>query len=184
MKKIDNEKFNSTTNKIIDILCTLGLTLASIAIIIIIIIIIIMLSETKQNTVYYAIESIEESTEPIIITSDDIEETQPTYISLGEYTLTAYCPCKKCCGKWSGGKTKSGTTPQANRTIAVDESNIKMGSIIFIDGIEYVAEDTGGAIKGNKIDIFFNTHEEALNFGIKKKEVFIKNEEQKTNTQL
>lgn len=79
-------------------------------------------------------------------------------------TATAYCPCEKCCGK-SDGITATGTKATAARTIAVDPSVIPYGTNVIIDGVTYVAEDCGGAVKGNDIDIFFNTHEEALNFG-------------------
>ena len=44
---------------------------------------------------------------------------------------------------------------------------IPMGSHVIIDGHEYIAEDTGGAIKGNRIDVFFDSHQDALNFGVK-----------------
>lgn len=96
----------------------------------------------------------------------------PELISLGEYKLTAYCPCTKCCGKWSGSPTASGVMPTTNHTIAVDTSVIPFGTEIVIDDITYVAEDTGSAIKGNKIDIYMSSHEEALEFGVQHKEVF------------
>ncbi len=80
-------------------------------------------------------------------------------------TATAYCPCVKCCGKWSDGITASGVKAKANHTIAVDRKVIPLGTHIIYNGKEYVAEDTGGAIKGNKIDIYFDSHEEALEFG-------------------
>ena len=79
-------------------------------------------------------------------------------------TATAYCPCAKCCGK-TDGITATGTQATAGRTIAVDPSVIPYGTHVIIDGVTYVAEDCGGAVKGNDIDIFFNTHEEALQFG-------------------
>ena len=79
-------------------------------------------------------------------------------------TATAYCPCAKCCGK-SDGITATGTKATAGRTIAVDPSVIPYGTEIIIDGITYIAEDCGGAVKGNIVDIFFDTHEEALIFG-------------------
>lgn len=79
-------------------------------------------------------------------------------------TATAYCPCEKCSGKW-GTMTATGVQAEAGRTIAVDPSVIPYGTHVIIDGVTYVAEDTGGAIKGNDVDIFFNTHEEALQFG-------------------
>lgn len=80
------------------------------------------------------------------------------------YTATAYCPCKRCCGK-TDGITATGTKAIAGRTIAVDPRKIPLGSTVFIDGQPYIAEDIGGAVKGNRVDIFFNSHIEALRFG-------------------
>lgn len=82
------------------------------------------------------------------------------------FRVTAYCPCSKCCGKWANGITATGVIAQANHTIAVDPKTIPYGSIVRINGIDYVAEDCGGAIKGNRIDIYFDTHEEAMAFGV------------------
>ena len=93
--------------------------------------------------------------------------------SLGKFKLTAYCPCSKCCGKWASGITASGKTARANHTIAADTSVLPFGTEVYIDGQKYVVEDRGGAIKGNKIDIYFDSHTEANNFGVKYKEVFI-----------
>lgn len=81
-----------------------------------------------------------------------------------QITATAYCPCKKCCGK-TDGITATGTKATAGRTIAVDPSVIPYGTEVIINGNTYVAEDCGGAVNGNDVDIFFDTHEEALNFG-------------------
>lgn len=99
------------------------------------------------------------------------KKTYKGYISLGKYTLTAYCGCSKCCGK-SDGITASGTKAKANHTIAVDTKKIPLGTIILINGKKYVAEDTGGAIKGKKIDIYFSSHSEALEFGRQKAYVY------------
>lgn len=99
-------------------------------------------------------------------------EPEKTLKSIGTYTITAYCPCKKCCGKWANGITASGTTAIANHTIAAPK-NIAFGTVLVIDGMEYVVEDRGGAIKNRKLDICFNTHQEALKWGKQKKEVFI-----------
>ena len=93
---------------------------------------------------------------------------------LGEYTLTAYCSCAKCCGKWSSGKTASGVKAKSNHTIAVDKKVIPLGSKVAINGIEYTAEDTGGGVKGKHIDIYFDTHSDALDFGRQKAKVYIK----------
>lgn len=99
-------------------------------------------------------------------------ETSESYL-LGEFTITAYCPCVDCCGKWADGYTASNTKAIEGRTIAVDPEVIPLGSIIEINGAEYVAEDTGG-FKGNYVDIFFNSHSDALAFGKKNIEVYLK----------
>ena len=102
-----------------------------------------------------------------------IEVKKNEYKNLGKFKLTGYCRCVKCCGK-SDGITSTGTKAKAGRTIAVDSSIIPYGSKVKINKKEYVAEDCGGAIKNNKIDIFFDSHEEALEFGVKYADVYIK----------
>lgn len=91
-----------------------------------------------------------------------------------QFKSTAYCSCKLCCGKWANGKTATGTTPTQGRTIAVDKREIPLGAHVLIDGAEYIAEDTG--VRGKHIDIFFNSHSEALKYGVKYVEVEIKEE--------
>ena len=81
------------------------------------------------------------------------------------YKITAYCPCSKCCGKTSG-RTASGTTATAGRTVAAS-SKFAFGTKLNIGGHVYTVEDRGGAISGNKIDIFVNTHAEALQWGVR-----------------
>lgn len=63
---------------------------------------------------------------------------------------------------------------QAGRTIAVDPRVIPLGSKVRMNGREYVAEDTGGAIKGKRIDLFVDSHSEAMKFGKKLIEVYAK----------
>lgn len=83
-----------------------------------------------------------------------------------DYIATAYCGCRKCNGKWTGYPTASGTKMVQGRTIAVDPRDIPLGSKVSIEDMgEYVAEDTGSAIKGNRVDIYFDSHKEALEFG-------------------
>ena len=94
--------------------------------------------------------------------------------SLGKFVITAYCTCKICCGIYSGhNRTASGTVPTTNRTIAVDTNVIPFGTKVVFNGQVYVAEDKGGAINGNRIDLFFYTHKEALNWGKKTMEVYL-----------
>ena len=101
------------------------------------------------------------------------------WVSLGTYKLTAYCSCSKCCGKWASlrpnGKVygASGVELKANHSIAVDTSVIPYGTVVKINGTEYVAEDCGGLVKGSHIDIYFDSHEEAVAFALQYAEVFI-----------
>ena len=99
---------------------------------------------------------------------------------IGEFTLTAYCPCMKCCGK-TDGITAAGTTATEGRTIAVDPRVIPYGSavtIYFAAGTvhTYTAEDCGGAIKENRIDVFFSSHDAARAFGVQSAMVYVEAE--------
>lgn len=138
----------------------------------------IPLVPAKERTVYlpqahyYVAETTEsiETTEPI----ETAEPTEPLYEEefkttledLGEFKLTAYCTCPKCCGEWADGFTYTGTVATPGRTIAVDPRVIPLGSTVYINDLEYIAEDIGGAIKGNRIDVLFSSHREALEFGV------------------
>lgn len=82
------------------------------------------------------------------------------------YRVTAYCPCAKCCGKHANGITAMGTAATQGRTVAAP-SNFSFGTKLLINGKTYVVEDRGGAIKGNRIDIYVNSHAEALKWGVK-----------------
>lgn len=102
------------------------------------------------------------------------EETMPEFLDMGEFRLTAYCPCRSCCGIWADGYTATGTIPVQGRTIAVDEDVIPYGSEVIINGHTYVAEDCGGSIIGREIDIYFESHEEANEFGVQYGKVILK----------
>lgn len=86
-----------------------------------------------------------------------------------EFTLTAYCSCKKCCGKWSlYGKTASGTVPKQGRTCAAPRS-IPFGTKLSIPGVGVrIVEDRLAKKYDSRIDIYFSSHSAALNFGKRK----------------
>ena len=93
--------------------------------------------------------------------------------SLGNYKLTFYCPCAVCNGA-ADAKTASGTTPTEGRTIAVDSSVIPLGSRVYIEGYGvFIAEDTGGAIKNNKIDVLVSSHSRAYDLGVKYANIYL-----------
>lgn len=83
----------------------------------------------------------------------------------GIYKVTAYCACSKCCG-WNTGITASGARATADHTIAAP-STFSFGTKVLINGQTYKVEDRGGAIQGNRIDIYMNSHAEALAWGVR-----------------
>lgn len=116
-----------------------------------------------------------------------VEESKPEWASLGEFKVTAYCSCVRCCSVWAknrpvdeNGKeivyTASGERAEAGKTIAVDTSVIPFGTEVKIGDVIYTAQDTGSAVKGNVIDIYFDSHEDAVKHGVKHLEVEVRNE--------
>ena len=81
------------------------------------------------------------------------------------YKITAYCSCSKCCGKTTG-RTASGTQATAGRTVAAP-AKFAFGTQLNIGGNIYTVEDRGGAIKGNRIDIYVDSHSAALQWGVR-----------------
>lgn len=114
----------------------------------------------------------------------DIPASEPAACDdmfLGEYTLTAYCPCTHCCGK-DDGITATGTLAAEGCTIAVDPRVIPYGSrvlLIFPNGTQhtYIAEDCGSGVTGNHIDVFFSNHETARVFGVQSAMAYLTKED-------
>lgn len=116
---------------------------------------------------------------PEIATEEATEgSTEPQLISMGTYTITAYCSCEKCCGKWANNRPNgvvygsSGAELIADYSIAVDVDLIPYGETIIINNREYIAHDCGGAIEGKRIDIYMESHEKALQWGVQHIEIF------------
>jgi 3D (Asp-Asp-Asp) domain-containing protein len=112
------------------------------------------------------VETTTEATTEIPLTTVKFEDI-PDYTELGTYKLTAYCSCSKCCGK-SDGITASGTKATAGRTVAA--KGFSFGTELMINGDTYIVEDRG--VGSGVVDIYFDSHEEALNFGVKYAKVF------------
>ena len=96
--------------------------------------------------------------------------------------VTAYCPCSKCCGKWADGITASGHKIQSGDHFVAAPKIFPFGTTMIIPGYplagqageEVEVKDRGGAIKGDCLDVFFPTHQEALNWGVQILDVEIK----------
>lgn len=110
----------------------------------------------------------------VIVPADQpaTSEPQKRLVSIGMFEVAAYCHCTICCGR-EGQLTASGTWPEAGRTIGVDPELLPYGTEVIINGHTYIAEDTGGAMQGRHIDIFMDSHDEALQFGRQEIEVFV-----------
>jgi 3D (Asp-Asp-Asp) domain-containing protein len=93
--------------------------------------------------------------------------------SLGIFEVTAYCSCPICCGKYSDGTTASGHKIQIGDKFCAVDSCIPFGKKLDIPNYGFVPVlDRGSAIKGNRIDVYFDTHEEALEWGRQELEIF------------
>lgn len=106
--------------------------------------------------------------------------------------VTAYCPCKTCCawkrnwlmrpvyasGSMKGERKKVGQTASGTQadvgTIAADTSLYPFGTVMYVPGYGYGrVEDRGGAIKGNRLDVFFKKHRHAEEWGRATVDVYV-----------
>lgn len=111
----------------------------------------------KDNTaLYYTLTSTKEA-----------GVTQGKY--LGKFKITAYCACSICCGSYANGITASGTAPIQGQTIAM--YGVPFGTRLMIGGRVYTVEDRGTPY--GHVDIYMQNHEDALEFGVKKADVYL-----------
>ena len=112
----------------------------------------VYIDEEKQEKTWYEIDG-------GFVRSDYLSD-KPVYEYLGDFRITYYCNCPKCCGKWST-MTASGATTVEGVTVAADPS-IPFGTKLLINDHIYTVQDRGGAIKGKHIDIYIEGHDRAL----------------------
>lgn len=134
-----------------------------------------------ETTVTKPVENIQDPTEKTVKVAEN--SVKPTEIavkndSLGEFRITAYCSCAVCCGEYAYNRPTdengnpivygaSGERLRQGVSVAADTSVLPFGTEILIDGHTYVVQDVGGAIRGNRIDVYFENHSDALAFGVK-----------------
>ncbi len=92
------------------------------------------------------------------------------YQYIGECTITAYCPCEACYGRWADGVTATGL-PAGPGVVAVDPQVIPLGSTVIIDGQRYLAADTGGT--GTHVDVCLPDHAATVEAGARTAEVWV-----------
>lgn len=139
----------------------------------------IVIETETAETAEEAETTTEETTEVETETEVEPIEIWTEYNSGEPCTISAYCLCRKCCGKnWEKNRTASGDTPQ--RYITVANGKLPFGTRIYIDGIGYrIVQDRGSGVGKNHFDIYcgVQNHEIAKEFGIKKRKVWIITEE-------
>ena len=132
--------------------------------------------DTSDSSDYYEEDTYDESdyadstedssaSEESQASSESSSSSQGTY--LGNFTLTAYCNCAQCCGT-AGNLTASGTVPTAGRTVAM--AGVPFGTQLLINGNVYTVEDLGTPY--GHVDIYCDSHSEALSFGLQTAEVY------------
>lgn len=99
--------------------------------------------------------------------------SQNPVIPMGRFRVTYYCNCDSC-SEGYGRLTSTGHTCYSDYTIAVDPSIIPYGTKVYMNGGEYLADDCGGAINGNEIDVYVGHHELTEKNGVDYYDVYIK----------
>lgn len=92
--------------------------------------------------------------------------------SMGECKISYYCSCSECSGPY-GDLTATGTRCEQGRTVAVDPDVIAYGTKLLINGHVYTAEDCGGNVKGDHIDIYLDDHDRTKELGVQWTDVWI-----------
>ena len=127
------------------------------------------------------IVEVDEPEEPAPEAIEHEESPVERLVEVGECKITHYCICKKCCGKDPDhpayGITASGRKAEPYLSVAVDRSIIPLGSEVIIDygngNVDsYRADDVGGAIKGNRIDVCVEDHQTGRELGVKFAKVY------------
>jgi len=97
---------------------------------------------------------------------------------VGTAETTGYCPCTRCCGKWAGGRTASGTWAQHGRTVGIDPAVVPYGALVYIDGTIYTNEDCPAQwaiakADGVLVDLYYDDHAAAWSHGRQKTTLFL-----------
>jgi len=141
------------------------------------------ISPLPQSEAHEPTESIPQPYEPpTTVTEAATTEAVP---EPAEFTLTAYCPCTLCCGEWANSRpcdadgkpivyTASGARAVQGVTISADTDLYPYGTELVFGGTAYIVQDCGGGIKGNRIDVYFDNHSDAVQFGRRTERIYKK----------
>jgi len=85
--------------------------------------------------------------------------------------VTAYCPCRRCCGRYSDRKTASGYKIRRGDTFVAADRRYPFGTEMIVPGYNNSKPvkvlDRGRVIRGNRLDVFFDSHRKARKWGVK-----------------
>lgn len=139
-------------------------------------------SEIKNDTQPLSVESVVNTgpAQPVVLPAPEVTPEKQNIESESEQAVkwrvvrmkvTGYCPCSKCCGEYSDGITASGHKIQPGDTFVAADKRYSFDTEMVIEGYNnsqvVKVLDRGGAIRGNKLDAFFHTHQEALEWGVR-----------------
>jgi len=140
------------------------------------------ITETQTDTQLLSDET-EVKTEPVQPAAlalpdepQDEQKTEPKIETAEKWRIvrmkvTGYCPCSKCCGDYADGITANGHKIRPGDTFVAADKRYSFGTEMVIEGYSNSQAvkvlDRGGAIRGNKLDAFFHTHQEALEWGVR-----------------
>ncbi|OHB75292.1 MAG: hypothetical protein A2Z25_12785 [Planctomycetes bacterium RBG_16_55_9] len=108
--------------------------------------------------------------ETVIVPESEVTQEPADEWQTVRMRVTAYCPCSSCCGQYADGMTACGHVIQPGETFVAADKRYAFGTEMLIPGYDHGRAvkvlDRGGAIKGDRIDVFFPSHQEALEWGV------------------
>ena len=111
----------------------------------------------------------------LLLAAMSIGTTYDSWDYLGKYTVTAYCPCGKCCGRWADGRTADGTRLRPRSRVLAAPRTEPFNTVLYVPGYGSArVADRGSAIKGRRLDVFFWAHRRAMAWGVKNVEIWRK----------
>lgn len=126
---------------------------------------------TQTQTVNTEVTSSEPSTQDSATTqSESSTESTGNLTYLGNFKLTAYCSCEKCCGKWAANAGVTASGAQCVEGVTVAMAGVPFGTQLSINGHVYTVQDRGTAY--GHVDIYFSSHSAALAFGLQYADVY------------
>lgn len=148
----------------------------------------IPVTDTAPEVMTTILPSVTLPPDPVI---PEPEESAPEKVCLGEYRITAYCACEKCCGEWAKNRPGGIVVGAAGIELVAGvscASPLPFGTIVEVEGLgTYIVQDRTASWVAEKydnkvIDIYFDSHEAACEFGLKFANVYV--EEETANDQM